>query len=118
MSKKHFDQYFDSVFEQYSEMLDVLHEMEELCTNNIVSPEKLDQITKSIEPIKNNYMTLSYVRYLLNKPQNDKKEKRYIDQNKKMLRTLDVKRSPSGVKAENSQVIENLKEAVHEVDVS
>ena len=67
----------------------------------MIGPDRLDNIKRQIEPLKNNYMTLSYVAFLLNKPNRDKKEKRYVESNKKKLLKLDFKRSPSGVVTEN-----------------
>lgn len=110
MSKKHFDEYYKTVCDQYSEMLEALHEVEELTMHQMIGPDRLDNIKRQIEPLKNNYMTLSYVAFLLNKPNRDKKEKRYVESNKKKLSKLDFKRSPSGVVAENQRIINDLRQ--------
>ena len=54
-------------------------------------------------------MAVSYVKFLLDQPERDRKERRYIDSNKKLLKGLDIKRSPSGIIAENSKVLDKLK---------
>ena len=64
MSKKHFDEYYKTVCNQYSEMLEALHEVEELTMQQMIGPDRLDNIKRQIEPLKNNYMTLSYVAFL------------------------------------------------------
>ena len=110
MSKKHFDEYYKTVCNQYSEMLEALHEVEELTMQQMIGPDRLDNIKRQIEPLKNNYMTLSYVAFLLNKPNRDKKEKRYVESNKKKLLKLDFKRSPSGVVTENQRIINDLRQ--------
>lgn len=108
MSKKHFDEYYLKVCKQYSEMMYAIREIEQQSINNIMSPERLDELKKSVEPLRNNYMTLSYVAFLLNQPNKSKKQKRYWNSEKKKYSSLDFKRSPQGVMKENSMVIENL----------
>lgn len=108
MSKKHFDEYYLKVCSQYSEMMDAIREIEKESMTNMMSPERLDELKKSVEPLRNNYMTLSYVAFLLNQPTKPKKQKRYWKSEKKKYSKLDFKRSPQGVMKENSMVIENL----------
>lgn len=109
MSKRHFDEYFNKVASQYHELLEGLEEFEQLAMTEVISPDRMEAYKETLKPIKNNFMTLSYVKYLLNKPERDSKEKRYIGSNKKLLKGLDIKRSPSGIIAENSKVLEKLK---------
>lgn len=109
MSKRHFDEYFNKVAAQYHELLEGVKEFEEAAMTKMISPERVEEYKQTLKPIKDNYMTLSYVKYLLNQPERDSKERRYIGSNKKLLKGLDSKRSPSGVLAENSKVLEKLK---------
>ena len=75
----------------------------------VISPDRIEAYKETLQPIKNNFMTLSYVKFLLDQPERDKKERRYVNSNKKLLKGLDIKRSPSGIIAENSEVLEQLK---------
>ena len=68
MSKRHVEDYFNKVADQYKEMLNELKDFEKECSDGLVEPEIFDNYKKIIEPLKNNYMTWSYVMYLLNLP--------------------------------------------------
>lgn len=85
MSKKDFDIYYNKIYAQYREMFDAIHEFEEACQNKIISDEQLESYKKTVERIKENYMTLSYIKYLLNIPVKPAKKERYYAQNKKLL---------------------------------
>lgn len=91
MSKKHFDEYYKTVCNQYSEMLEALHEVEELTMQQMIGPDRLDNIKRQIEPLKNNYMTLSYVAFLLNKPNRDKKKNGMLNRIRKSYQNLILK---------------------------
>lgn len=109
MSKRHFDEYFNKIASQYHELLEGLKEFEQLAMTEVISPDRIEAYKETLQPIKDNFMALSYVKFLLDQPERDKKERRYIDANKKLLKGLDIKRSPSGIIAENSKVLDKLK---------
>lgn len=113
MSKRDFDRYFDDVKCQYFEMLDTLKEIEELANNQMVSPDMLDNVKATIEPIKNNYLALSYVMFLLNKPTRGSKADKYKRQNKKLLEQS-IGRQEEDIKNENKSCINNLREKMKE----
>ncbi len=75
MAKRHVVEYFDKVANQYKDMLNELKDFENECNNGLVEPERFDNFKKIIEPLKNNYMTWSYMMYLLNLPNREKKVK-------------------------------------------
>lgn len=106
MSKKHVEEYFKVIADQYSEMIDLLKELEQQYETNIIEPERLDKIKESIIPLKTNYQRISYIMYLLNMPNKKEKQKKYI-------KALEVKQDKEGslqkVKTENDTVIDNLK---------
>ena len=106
MSKKHVEEYFKVIADQYLEMIDLLKELEQQYETNIIEPERLDKIKESIIPLKTNYQRISYIMYLLNMPNKKEKQKKYI-------KALEVKQDKAGslqeVKTENNIVIDNLK---------
>jgi hypothetical protein len=85
MAKRHIVEYFDKVSRQYSEMLSELKDFENECNNNLVEPEQFEQFKRVLEPIKNNYMVWSYVMYLLNLPNREKKVKSVKRRSKHVL---------------------------------
>lgn len=112
MAVKHILDYYKSVEAQYIEMLNDLKEMEEAINNKVLPPEALDNIKTMIEPLKNNYMTLSWVMFLLNQPNRDSKKSKYIKQSKKFTSTLDPERSRDGIIEENKKVLESTKKGL------
>lgn len=112
MAVKHILDYYKSVEAQYIEMLNDLKEMEEEVNNKVLPPEALDNIKTMIEPLKNNYMTLSWVMFLLNQPNRDSKKNKYIRQSKKFTSTLDPEKSKDGIIKENEKVLESTKKGL------
>lgn len=109
MSKKDVDRYYQEVCNQYIEMSEAIKELEEACNEGLISPDKIEEMKHMVEPLKNNYLTLSYVMFLLNKPQRKAKEHRYIKQEKKKLDRIPTQNKKEGILEENSNVIENIK---------
>lgn len=68
MSRKHVEEYYDVMCKDYSDMIEALHDMEEEATKGLISPDQLEQMKETIKPLKENYMRISYIMYLLNKP--------------------------------------------------
>ena len=109
MSVKHVREYFEQVASQYKEMIDDLREAEKDLENNIVEPEYIEQIKKNVQPVKDNYMTLSWIMYLLNQPERKQKQRGYEQRNAKLLKTLDNNRSPQAIIKQNEDSLKNLK---------
>ncbi len=108
MSKRHVDEYFNTIADQYHEMLQALHEIEEECSKGLMDPDRLEQIKTLIEPLKENYMRISYIMFLLNKPNREKKVKKYEEQNKRLLSKIPKEDRLESIKAENQKTIDNI----------
>ena len=109
MSLKHFKDYYNEVSDQYVEMLENLKEMEDLCQQGMISPDRVDNLRLMIQPVTDNYMMVSYVKYLLDKPNKKSKEKRYEGQNKKLLSKIDPTKTKDAIIAQNINIIDNMK---------
>lgn len=109
MSKKDVEIYYKQIVDQYSEMVDNVKEMEGYVSTHMVDSETLDKMKTMLEPIKNNYMTLSYIMFLLNKPTKKKKEARYASQNKKVLSKIEEKNTKTGILKENKECLKKFK---------
>ena len=111
MSKKHFDEYFNSVVANYKEMLDTIHELEEECNKGLVDPDKLENMKELVKPLKENYLTLSWVMYLLNQPNKAKKKRTYERVALPQMDKIDPEkeRHPDAIIKENKETIENIK---------
>lgn len=110
MSVKDVKLYYDEVCQQRQEMLDEIHDFEIECQKGLIEPERLDQIKETIQPLLNNYQTLSYIMFLLNKPVKKSKEGKYLSQNKKFLKQIDKQFTKDGVKEQNQSTIDALKD--------
>ena len=112
MAKKDVEKYYNDIANEYIEMLESLKEIEELAAQQVVSPEKVEEIKAMVEPLKNNYMTLSWVMFLLNQPNKKQKVARYKKQQKNVILKIDPEqtRDPLAVKKENLGVLNQLDE--------
>lgn len=108
MARKHFEEYYNQVCNQFFSLEDAFKEMSEEVQNNMVEPERLKQLQKTIEPIKNNYQTLSYIKYLLDKPTKKSKHAKYDKQSKKLISKCGDKTGDKLLK-KNSSIISSLK---------
>lgn len=105
MSVKDVKEYYDQITADYMEMVESLKEMEELAAQDIVNPDKITELKNAIEPIKNNYLRISYIMFLLNQPTRKEKQERYKNQNKKFLNNIKQKETEH---EENKRIINTL----------
>ena len=82
MSIKHFNAYYTELYKNYTDMIEGLHQLEQACSSGMVEPERVDQFMKTMQPIKDSFLTMQYVKYLLDKPNKKEKLNRYEKQTK------------------------------------
>lgn len=104
MAKRDVDNYFNQLCSDYCDMVEALRDMEEEANKNLISPEQLDNTKRQVEQIKNNYMRISYIMYLLNRPNKKNKQKRYDKQKK-----FDYNYTLDGVIEENRSILQSIK---------
>lgn len=85
MARKDFDDYYNKITSQFQQLNAVFEDMNREVENGMVEPERIEQLKLTIEPIKTSYHTLTYIKYLLDKPSRKSKHTRYDGQNKKRL---------------------------------
>jgi hypothetical protein len=110
MSVKDVKLYYEEVCQQRQEMLNELKDFEKECEQGLIEPERLDKIKETIQPLLNNYQTLSYIMFLLNKPVKKEKQDKYLNKNKKLLNNIDKEFTKEGILNENQTTIENLRD--------
>lgn len=106
MSQKDVIKYYNEVVESYKDMLENLKDIEEEMKESLVTPEQVEQMKRMAQPIVDNYKTLSYIIFLLNRPTKKEKFNRYEKQNKKLLENC---RTKEEVLNENREALNNLK---------
>ena len=107
MAKKDVDQYFQKMCSDYSDMIEALHDMEEEASKNLISPDRLESMKDQVNVVKNNYMRISYIMYLLNRPNRRGKTERY---DKQFI--FDGKHTLNGVHEENISELKKISKAV------
>lgn len=112
MSAKDVKLYYDEVCNQYSDMLSELRDFEKEAEQGLIEPERLDKIKESIQPLMNNYQTLSYIMFLLNKPVKKSKHAKYQKQNQKLLNSIKQEFTKQGCINTNEQSLDALKRAL------
>lgn len=110
MAVKHIKEYYEQVCEQYSQMNNEIRDFQKEVESGLIPPERIENLKAVIEPLKNNYMTLSWIMYLLNKPQRDSKEKAYQRRTKNFTKTLDDNFNKEAILKQNDEVIKNIGE--------
>ena len=70
MARKHFEEYYNKIKIQYHELLSLVKEAGQLTGENAVDPQTIKNLEMVLQPVKNSYMSLAYVEYLLNLPKN------------------------------------------------
>lgn len=110
MAIRHVREYYERMVSDYVEMKTVLEEMEKLSEDKAsIALNNIEQIKHQVEILEANYKRLSYIMFLLNQPNKEKKKKRYFNQEKKKLDDIPYKDRKESIIEENSAVIENLK---------
>lgn len=110
MSVKDVHKYYEDVCAQYKELLSELKDMEEMVSKDLATPELYEQLKQTAQPILSNYQTISWIIFLLNKPNKKSKKKKYEKQFSRFIDALDKNKSPESIRIENNDVINSLKE--------
>jgi hypothetical protein len=108
VARKDFDDYYNKIASQLFELDRVFKDLSEEVSTGMVEPERIEQLKITIEPIRTSYHTLSYIKYLLDKPARKSKHKRYDSQNKKILNSTRGYQSKDYID-KNSKILEGLK---------
>lgn len=108
MSKKHVEEYYRKICDDYHEMIVALQDMEKEFNEGMVSPDAVDNMKKLIEPIKDNYMTISWIMYLLNQPEKSSKHYGYAQRQRKFTASLDPAKSTENIHSENKKIVTSM----------
>lgn len=114
MAVKHIKEEYEKITNQYSEMLHEISDFEQCVADGMFPPERLEEIKKTIEPLKVNYERWSYIMFLLNKPVKKEKARKYvkrtIPQMEKKLNLNGSKNSVEKTVEENQSTLESFRE--------
>ena len=110
MAIKHVREYYERMVSDYTEMKNVLSEMEKLSESGASNAlNNIEHIKEQVKVLEANYKRLSYVMFLLNQPNKESKKSRYIKRENKKLNTIPINDRKEAVETENKQALETLK---------
>lgn len=111
MSKKHVEEYYIKMASDYTEMKNVLQQLQDSVTeqNAEVYAMQISTIKEQVKLLEANYKRLSYIMFLLNMPNKKKKESRYEKREHKRLNSIPEEHREDAVQKENSDILENIK---------
>lgn len=109
MAVRHIKEYFNDIANQYLQMQEEVKEFEEEAQKGLCDPDKIEVLKQMAQPLKDNYMTLSYIMYLLNMPNRPQKQRKYEMMNKKLLNSIPQKNTEFGMKQTNEKCLQEIK---------
>ena len=111
MSKRHVEEYYVKMASDYTEMKNVLEELQRSITDEAASDriDQLKDIKEMVRLLESNYKRLSYIMFLLNMPNRKSKEASYIKREKKKLSNIPINARKEYIEKEKSEVIEEIK---------
>ena len=115
MSVKDVREYYLELEKQKADMEQNLKDFAELAEQNMFPPERLKQIKENFAPIIRNYELLSYVMYLLNRPNRKEKASKYDRQNKKVLQAIPKSATKTEVLAQNNHLLTTVKGTIKDL---
>lgn len=108
MAKKHFDEYYNKIYSQLLSLEESLNVLNEDIEKGMASPEREEEFKQTIKPIRDSYLTLSYVKYLLDMPNRNSKASKYKQRNEKFLKKIQGKTGPEIIE-QNQKILNDLK---------
>lgn len=110
MSVKDVNEYFVSVANDYKNLRETLTTLESEITEESSSNalKNIEQLRERANKVEANYMRISYIIFLLNKPNNKKKAKRYEESEKKRLNNIPKEAKLEAIKEENKEAINDI----------
>ena len=106
MSVKHVKQYYNQVCDLYHELFENLRDLQKEAEQGLISPEKLEDYKKIIEPVKTNYERWSYMIFLLNMPNKKEQQKKYKKQRKEEVEEFTKNQADTASIKESKEALE------------
>lgn len=108
MSRKDFDQYYQTVCDQYIQLREELDVFQKMLDERVIEPERLEILKKTFQPILDTYQMVSWVAFLLNKPVNSKKKQKHDRMLKKKISKLMPGFSPDTIVGRNEKILKDI----------
>lgn len=112
MSKKDFDDYYNSVCNQREQLMQELEELQKIAGERAIEPERIENMKKAFQPVLDTYQMVSWVAFLLNKPTRSSKSEGYKRTLKKKVSKLDPAFSKDSLLKRNDDILKNLHSSI------
>ena len=109
MAVRHIKAYFNDVANQYLQLQKEVEEFEEEAQKNLCDPDKIEVLKQMVQPVKDTYMFLSYVMYLLNMPNREQKKNKYQRMNEKLLKSIPHDKPKQGLMEQKDECLKEIK---------
>ena len=106
MARKDFDEYYTKAFKQLKSLDENLKRANQEALDGMCSFDFVERIKKTKAPIEENFKTLTWIKYLLDKPV--KKEKRKQFDKVEPYKSLDKKYSQEEILKRNEQILKDM----------
>lgn len=113
MSKRDVEKYYSDVTKQFLTMQKTLTDYAGQADKTMIDPNIEQNLKTMLAPLSNNYQTLSYIMYLLNKPVRPKKVKIYDKTYGKKFSSVSGNRTKENVLQENEKVVDDLNKMLY-----
>lgn len=110
MSVKHVQDYYLKITNDYHMMNETLKEMEKaIADDNLqIAQQNLPMIKQQVAQLKENYLRISYIMFLLNMPNKKEKRARYVKREHKKIDGIPKEHQLIGILREDKQILDNL----------
>lgn len=110
MSVKHVKDYYLKITNDYHMMNETLKEMEKAITddNLEIAKQNIPMIKQQVAQLKENYLRISYIMFLLNMPNKKEKRAKYVKREHKKIDDIPKEHQLIGVLREDKQILDNL----------
>ena len=111
MSKKHVEKYYLQMVADYTEMKNLLEELQKDVTEDTAATlvNSINSIKDQVKLLEANYKRLAYIMFLLDTPNRKKKESGYLRREHKKLAQIPLEHRQESVEKENRNILSNIK---------
>ena len=114
MARKDFEEYYDQIKKQYFGIIHMMEEVGAESGEKMIDPQVIENLQNILAPVKNSYLSLAYVEYLLNLPKDKKIRIRNKKQFEVELSKVDKNYIADAVLAKNKSAIDSAKKVIDE----
>lgn len=116
MAKKDVKKYYIDLINQYIEMKDDMADFENAFKDGHITEDRLIEVKKDLEMVKDNLDRVSYIMYLLEMPNKKAKKTKYQKQHTKLEQTFTLhKADKDSIIRENDSLLKLIKEELESI---